>query len=109
MLCSTRLAGERDSAERDSREKETRILNLTRQLDDLRNHVAEMERNSQQQQSELAELISSKDDVGKNVREILSCHGYYIVVCHDIFLSTLPKFLAIFVISLSFVCFTHTL
>jgi Myosin tail len=64
---SYRLASERDSAERDSRDKETRILNLSRQLEELQSHLAEVERASQQQQSELSELMSSKDDVGKNV------------------------------------------
>jgi len=61
------LASERDSTERDLRDKETRILNLTRQLEQSQSQLAEIERTSQQQQSELAELISSKDDVGKNV------------------------------------------
>ncbi len=58
---------ERDTAERDIRDKETKILNLTRQLEELKNHLADVERASLQQQTELSELMSSKDDVGKNV------------------------------------------
>jgi len=62
------LAGERDAAERDSREKETKILSQSRELEELQNRLADAERMNQQQQVELSELMSSKDDVGKNVR-----------------------------------------
>jgi len=61
------LAAERDAAEHDSREKETKILSQARELEELRNRLGEAERVSQQQQAELSELMSSKDDVGKNV------------------------------------------
>jgi len=63
-----RLATERDAAERDSREKETKILSQSRELEELQNRLADAERMNQQQQAELSELMSSKDDVGKNVR-----------------------------------------
>lgn len=63
-----RLARERDNAEKESREKETKILSVTRQLEELQQHLAEVERLKQQQQSELEDLMSSQDDVGKNVR-----------------------------------------
>jgi len=53
--------------ERDSREKETKVLNLTRQLDELRDRIAESERLRTQQQKELDDLTSSQDDAGKNV------------------------------------------
>lgn len=62
------MARERDNAERESREKETKILSVTRQLEELQLHLAEVERLKQQQQSELEDLMSSQDDVGKNVR-----------------------------------------
>lgn len=62
------MAGERDAAERDSREKETKILSQSRELEELQNRLADAERMNQQQQVELSELMSSKDDVGKNVR-----------------------------------------
>ena len=58
---------ERDSAERESREKETKILNLTRELEELRDRLDEVERLRLTQQRELEDLMSSKDDVGKNV------------------------------------------
>ena len=63
----TRLAMERDSVERESREKETKILNLSRELEDLRDRVEEADRLRLQQARELEDIMSSKDDVGKNV------------------------------------------
>ena len=62
------MAAERDAAERDSREKETKILSQSRELEELRNRLADADRTVGQQQAELLELMSSKDDVGKNVR-----------------------------------------
>jgi hypothetical protein len=44
---------------------------LTRQLDDLNERLVESERIRVQQQRELEDFISSKDDVGKNVRAII--------------------------------------
>jgi len=61
------LAAERDAAERDSRDKETKILSQSHELEELRNRLADAERTNQQQQAELTEVMSSKDDVGKNV------------------------------------------
>ena len=66
MTC--RLAAEKDASERDSREKETKLLNLTRQLEELRDRLMESERLRAQQQRELDDLTSSQDDAGKNVR-----------------------------------------
>ena len=63
-----RLAAEKDASERDSREKETKLLNLTRQLEEFRDRLAESERLRAQQQRELDDLTSSQDDAGKNVR-----------------------------------------
>ena len=65
MVC--RLAAEKDASERDSREKETKLLNLTRQLEELRDRLTESERLRTQQQRELDDLTSSQDDAGKNV------------------------------------------
>ena len=62
-----RLAMERDNAERESREKETKILNQTRELDELRDRVEEVERLRTTQARELDDLMSSKDDAGKSV------------------------------------------
>ena len=68
VLVGCRLAADRDAAERDSREKETKILSQSHELEELRNRLADAERTNQQQQAELTEVMSSKDDVGKNVR-----------------------------------------
>ena len=62
-----RLALDRDNAERESREKETRILSLVRELTEIRERLEDMERLKNQQARELEDLMSSKDDVGKNV------------------------------------------
>ncbi|XP_071108361.1 myosin heavy chain, non-muscle-like isoform X3 [Haliotis cracherodii] len=67
---SERLAAERDGIERESREKETRILNLNRDLEELRERLESSERQKQQQARELDDLMSSKDDVGKNVHDL---------------------------------------
>ena len=58
---------ERDQSERENREKETRILNLTRDLDEAHDRIEEPDRLRQSQKNELDDLMSSKDDVGKNV------------------------------------------
>ena len=62
-----RLALERDQAERDSRDKETRILNLSRELEDAHVRIEDLDRQRASQARELDDLVSSKDDVGKNV------------------------------------------
>ena len=62
-----RLQQERDSAERESREKETKILSLNRELDEIRDRLEQVERQKAAQARELEDLVSSKDDVGKNV------------------------------------------
>ncbi|KAI0236785.1 hypothetical protein LSAT2_012684 [Lamellibrachia satsuma] len=53
---SDRLAMERDNAERDSRQKETTIINLTLELDELRDRLEEVERLRITQARELDEL-----------------------------------------------------
>lgn len=69
MWC--RALADRDSVERENREKETKVLSLSRTLEQLREQLQESERVRQQQQRELDDLISSKDDVGKNVSVIV--------------------------------------
>ena len=59
---------EKDQVETESRDKETKILNLQRILDELQERFDHAERQRQQQARDLDELVSSKDDVGKNVR-----------------------------------------
>lgn len=67
---SEKLAQERDQAEKDSREKETKILNLNRELDELRELYDKQKSLTMSQQRELDDLMSSKDDVGKNVHDL---------------------------------------
>lgn len=65
-----RLALEKDNLEKESRDKETKILNLTRNLDESQERIEQLERLRQQQARELEDLVSSKDDVGKNVSTV---------------------------------------
>ena len=69
-----RLALEKDNLEKESRDKETKILNLTRNLEEAQERIDQLERLRQQQARELEDLVSSQDDVGKNVSsaELLS-------------------------------------
>ena len=61
---------EHDAAEKELREKETKILSLQREFDELQDKYDSLERQKAAQQRELEDLVSSKDDVGKNVRRI---------------------------------------
>ena len=54
-------------AERENREKETKILSFQRELEELNDRLEDSERLRLQQSRELEDLMSSKDDVGKNV------------------------------------------
>ena len=66
-FCHCRLAMEKDATERENREKETKILSQSRELEELRDRMEEVERLKSQQARELDDLMSSKDDVGKSV------------------------------------------
>lgn len=72
---SARYAEERDRAEAEAREKETKALSLARALDEALEAKEEFERLNKQLRAEMEDLMSSKDDVGKNV-------GLYIVITH---------------------------
>ncbi|XP_037646930.1 myosin-9-like isoform X1 [Sebastes umbrosus] len=67
---SARYAEERDRAEAEAREKETRALALTRELDSLMDIKEETDRNNKLLRAEMEDLVSSKDDAGKNVHEL---------------------------------------
>ncbi|KAM4650637.1 LOW QUALITY PROTEIN: myosin-9 [Discoglossus pictus] len=67
---SVKYAEERDRAEADAREKETKVLSLTRALEEAVEFKVEMERLNKQLRTEMEDLVSSKDDVGKNVHEL---------------------------------------
>ncbi|XP_072561093.1 myosin-9-like isoform X1 [Paramormyrops kingsleyae] len=67
---SSRYAEERDRAEAEAREKETRALALARELETLIDSKEEVERANKLLRAEMEDLVSSKDDVGKNVHEL---------------------------------------
>ncbi|XP_062336414.1 myosin-9 isoform X2 [Osmerus eperlanus] len=67
---SARYAEERDRAEAEAREKDTRALALARQLDSLMEVKEELDRSNKLLRAEMEDLVSSKDDVGKNVHEL---------------------------------------
>ncbi|XP_030636884.1 myosin-11a isoform X1 [Chanos chanos] len=67
---SSKYADERDRAEAEAREKETRALSLARALEEARDAREELERANKALRLEMEDLVSSKDDVGKNVHEL---------------------------------------
>lgn len=66
---STQYAEERDKAEAEAREKETRALTLARDLETTTDLKDELDRANKLLKAEMEDLVSSKDDVGKSVRE----------------------------------------
>lgn len=64
---SAKYAEERDRAEAEAREKETKALSLARALEEAIEQKAELERVNKQFRTEMEDLMSSKDDVGKSV------------------------------------------
>lgn len=68
---SCKFAEERDRAEAEAREKETRVLSLARALEENQDALEEAEKTMKALRAEMEDLISSKDDVGKNVRNLL--------------------------------------
>uniref|UniRef100_A0A3B3ZXF5 Uncharacterized protein n=1 Tax=Periophthalmus magnuspinnatus TaxID=409849 RepID=A0A3B3ZXF5_9GOBI len=67
---SSKFAEERDRAEAEAREKETKALSLGRALEEAQESREELERVNKALRMEMEDLISSKDDVGKNVHEL---------------------------------------
>ncbi|XP_075689625.1 myosin-9 [Rhinoderma darwinii] len=67
---SAKFAEERDRAEAEAREKETKALSLARSLEEALEMKAEFERLNKQLRTEMEDLVSSKDDVGKSVHEL---------------------------------------
>lgn len=67
---SAKYAEERDRAEAEAREKETKALSLPRALEEAMEQKAELERLNKQFRTEMEDLMSSKDDVGKSVHEL---------------------------------------
>uniref|UniRef100_A0A3P8VD46 Myosin-10-like n=1 Tax=Cynoglossus semilaevis TaxID=244447 RepID=A0A3P8VD46_CYNSE len=67
---SARYAEERDRAEAEAREKDTKALSMARALEEALEAKEELERFNKQLRVEMEDLMSSKDDVGKNVHEL---------------------------------------
>ncbi|XP_050968582.1 myosin-11a isoform X1 [Labeo rohita] len=67
---SSKYADERDRAEAEAREKETKALSLARALEEAQESREELERANKALRAEMEDLVSSKDDVGKNVHEL---------------------------------------
>ncbi|XP_044253340.1 myosin heavy chain, non-muscle isoform X2 [Tribolium madens] len=67
---SEQLMAEKDAAEREAREKETRVLSLSRELDESNVKVEELERIKRQLQAELDELVNNQGTADKNVHEL---------------------------------------
>lgn len=74
---SARYAEERDRAEAEAREKETKALSMARALDEALEAKEEFERLNKQLRAEMEDLMSSKDDVGKNVSHCVTGILYY--------------------------------
>lgn len=81
---SARYAEERDRAEAEAREKDTKALAMARALDEALEAKEEFERLNKQLRAEMEDLMSSKDDVGKNVSQYvtrrLCCYITYVVI-----------------------------
>lgn len=68
---SSKYAQERDCAEGEAREKETKCLALARALEESQGSFRELEKLNKTLRTEMEDLISSKDDVGRNVSCVL--------------------------------------
>ncbi|XP_043216625.1 myosin heavy chain, non-muscle-like isoform X2 [Amphibalanus amphitrite] len=68
-LCE-QISLERDNAEREAREKETKVLSLTRELDEAQVVREELEKARRQLQNELDELVNSQGTADKNFHEL---------------------------------------
>lgn len=67
---SEQYAQERDAAERDAREKETKVLSLTRELDEAYEKIEDLETKRKVLQNELDELANTQGTADKNVHEL---------------------------------------
>ncbi|XP_077387392.1 myosin-14-like isoform X1 [Festucalex cinctus] len=67
---SSKFAEERDRAEAEAREKETKVLALSRALEETRDALEDAEKTTKSLRAEMEDLISSKDDVGRSVHDL---------------------------------------
>lgn len=80
---SARYAEERDRAEAEAREKETKALSMARALEEALDAKEELERVNKQLRAEMEDLMSSKDDVGKNVSKFRNLYILNFIVPID--------------------------
>lgn len=81
---SSKYADERDRAEAEAREKETKALSLARALEEALEAKEELERTNKMLKAEMEDLVSSKDDVGKNVSGSSSSLLVYVSPTHSL-------------------------
>ncbi|XP_051987354.1 myosin-11-like isoform X2 [Xyrauchen texanus] len=67
---SSKYAEERDFAENEAREKETKCLTFIRALEEAQGSLRELEKLNKALRTDMEDLISSKDNVGRNVHEL---------------------------------------
>ncbi|KAH8372005.1 hypothetical protein KR093_009695, partial [Drosophila rubida] len=67
---SEQIAQERDTAEREAREKETKVLSVSRELDEAYDKIEDLESKRKQLQNELDDLANSQGTADKNVHEL---------------------------------------
>lgn len=70
-----RAVEDRERVEAEGREREARALSLTRALEEEQEAQEELERQNRALRAELEALLSSKDDVGKNVSRLWAQWG----------------------------------
>jgi myosin protein heavy chain len=69
-ILQDKLRQERDQNEREIREKETQRLNLLRDLEERNLAYEDLEKRFRQLRAELDDMLSRKDDIGKNIHEL---------------------------------------
>ncbi|KAH8257644.1 hypothetical protein KR038_004247, partial [Drosophila bunnanda] len=67
---SEQIAQERDTAEREAREKETKVLSVSRELDEAFDKIEDLENKRKQLQNELDDLANTQGTADKNVHEL---------------------------------------
>ncbi|KAH8346370.1 hypothetical protein KR084_008626, partial [Drosophila pseudotakahashii] len=67
---SEQIAQERDTAEREAREKETKVLSVSRELDEAFDKIEDLENKRKTLQNELDDLANSQGTADKNVHEL---------------------------------------
>ncbi|CAM4789251.1 unnamed protein product [Rotaria magnacalcarata] len=69
-ILQDKLRQERDQNEREIREKETQRLNLLRDVEERTLAYDDLDKRFRQLRTELDDMLSTKDDIGKNIHEL---------------------------------------